>query len=63
MLIVVSVRGEYAAAAPAAPSRADIVDRNGAPLATNDMAPSLYANPREITDARETAARIVPLGC
>ncbi|HYM03029.1 MAG TPA: penicillin-binding protein 2, partial [Stellaceae bacterium] len=39
--------------------RADIVDRNGALLATTLETSSLYANPRQITDARRTAQQII----
>jgi len=38
--------------------RADIVDRNGVLLATSFARFALYANPREIWDARETALAI-----
>lgn len=38
--------------------RADIVDRNGVLLATSLASFALYANPREIWDARETAIAI-----
>lgn len=38
--------------------RADIVDRNGVLLATSLSSFALYANPREIWDARETAIAI-----
>src|SRR5690349_4554602 len=34
-------------------SRADIVDRNGVLLATTLASPSLYANPKQILDAKE----------
>jgi cell division protein FtsI (penicillin-binding protein 3) len=46
-----------------AAGRADIVDRNGVLLATSLNTASLYANPRQILDAREAAdklARILP---
>ncbi len=39
-------------------SRADIVDRNGVLLATSLPTASLYANPRQIPDADETARRL-----
>ena len=35
--------------------RADIIDRNGALLATTLRTPSLYADPKEVLNARETA--------
>jgi cell division protein FtsI (penicillin-binding protein 3) len=38
--------------------RADIVDRNGALLATNVATTSVYANPRQIVDARAAAAAL-----
>jgi cell division protein FtsI (penicillin-binding protein 3) len=38
--------------------RADIVDRNGALLATSLAQASLYANPRQVLDPAETAARL-----
>lgn len=55
----------YAAAVSAQPSksRSDIVDRNGVILATNLPAESLYANPREILDAKkaiEKVRRVLP---
>jgi cell division protein FtsI (penicillin-binding protein 3) len=39
--------------------RADIVDRNGVLLATTLATPSLYANPKEIIDARGAARKLV----
>jgi cell division protein FtsI (penicillin-binding protein 3) len=39
-------------------SRADIVDRNGVVLATNLPADSLFANPREILDAKAAIKKI-----
>jgi cell division protein FtsI (penicillin-binding protein 3) len=38
--------------------RADIVDRNGALLATSLVQASLYANPRQVLDPAETAAKL-----
>ena len=43
----------------AAPIRADIVDRNGRLLATTLDSPSLYADPRQIIDARAAAQAIL----
>lgn len=40
-------------------SRADIVDRNGVLLATTLPTPSLYADPKEVLDARSAAHKIV----
>ena len=40
-------------------SRADILDRNGILLATSVPTASVYANPRHLLDARDTARRIV----
>jgi cell division protein FtsI (penicillin-binding protein 3) len=40
-------------------SRADIIDRNGALLATTLASPSLYANPKQILDAREATRKLV----
>ena len=40
-------------------SRADIVDRNGALLATTLAAPSLYANPKQMLDPRDAAHKLV----
>jgi cell division protein FtsI (penicillin-binding protein 3) len=39
-------------------SRADIVDRNGVQLATSLASPSLYANPKQIANATDVAAKI-----
>ncbi len=39
--------------------RADIVDRNGVPLATNLETQSLYANPSKIIDAKEATEKLV----
>lgn len=47
------VRGELAM------ERADIVDRNGVLLATSLPTMSLYANPHEVIDADEAAAKLV----
>src|SRR6185437_7159520 len=49
------------AAAKVAASRADIIDRNGALLATTLAAPSLYANPKQVLDARGTAQKLVEI--
>ena len=50
----------YAATVSAQPSatRADIVDRNGIIIATNLPADSLFANPREILDAKAAIQKI-----
>jgi cell division protein FtsI (penicillin-binding protein 3) len=45
--------------APPPPGRADIVDRHGKLLAATLDSPSLYANPRQITDAADAAQKIV----
>jgi len=45
--------------APATTLRADIVDRNGALLATSVSAASLYADPREIPDPRAAADALI----
>ncbi|HEY3916684.1 MAG TPA: penicillin-binding protein 2 [Stellaceae bacterium] len=42
-------------------SRADIVDRNGVLLATTLPTPSLYADPKEVLDARSAARKLVRL--
>ncbi len=47
-----------AVAPPAAPVRADIIDRNGRLLATTLDSPSLYADPRQILDADEATRAI-----
>ncbi|HEC90853.1 MAG TPA: penicillin-binding protein 2, partial [Alphaproteobacteria bacterium] len=44
---------------PPITGRADIVDRNGIILATSLPTQSLYANPRDIIDAEDAAARLV----
>jgi len=48
-----------AAAAPNVVSRSDIVDRNGVILATSLPSASLFADPREIMNAAEAAAKLV----
>jgi cell division protein FtsI (penicillin-binding protein 3) len=40
-------------------SRADIVDRNGVLLATTLASPSLYANPKQVLDAREATKKLI----
>ena len=40
-------------------SRADIIDRNGVLLATTLKTPSLYADPKEVLDARDAARKLV----
>src|SRR6059058_3511436 len=45
--------------APAAPVRADIVDRNGSLLATTLDSPSLYADPRQILDPSEATRALL----
>lgn len=42
-------------------ARADIVDRNGVLLATNLKTASLYANPKEILDPKETVEKLAGL--
>jgi cell division protein FtsI (penicillin-binding protein 3) len=44
---------------PFAAGRADIVDRNGAILATSLATASLYANPQHVLDAHDAAQKIV----
>lgn len=44
---------------PPPPARADIVDRNGQLLATTLSSPSLYADTRDIPDAREATRAIL----
>ena len=48
-----------APSAPPPPVRADILDRNGKLLATTLDSPSLYADPRQILDAREATRAIL----
>ncbi len=48
-----------AAAAPSIAGRADIIDRNGVILATSLPSASLFADPRDIMDAEDAAARLV----
>jgi cell division protein FtsI (penicillin-binding protein 3) len=45
-------------AAHAQPDRADIVDRNGVLLASTLETPSLFANPKQIIDAKDAAKRL-----
>jgi cell division protein FtsI (penicillin-binding protein 3) len=40
-------------------SRADIIDRNGVLLATTLKTPSLYADPKQVLDARDAARKLV----
>jgi cell division protein FtsI (penicillin-binding protein 3) len=40
-------------------SRADIVDRNGVLLATTLASPSLFANPKQILDARDATKKLI----
>ncbi|MCU0883062.1 MAG: penicillin-binding transpeptidase domain-containing protein, partial [Hyphomonadaceae bacterium] len=47
-----------ASAAASAEARADIVDRNGVVLARTLPAPSLYADPENVWDVRETATAL-----
>jgi cell division protein FtsI (penicillin-binding protein 3) len=44
---------------PAAPARADIVDRNGKLLATTLDTPSVYANPKQILDAEAATRKLL----
>ncbi len=44
---------------PVLPARADVVDRNGAILATNLETASLYANPRQIQEPEVAARQLV----
>jgi len=46
------------AVAHMAPARADIVDRNGVLLASTLETPSLFANPKQIIDAKDAAKRL-----
>ena len=46
-------------ALPPPPGRADVIDRNGKLLATTLDSPSLYADPRQITDAADVARKLV----
>ncbi len=48
-----------AAAAPSVVNRADIVDRNGVILATSLPSASLFADPRDIMNAQDAAAKLV----
>ncbi|MCC7275177.1 MAG: penicillin-binding protein 2 [Alphaproteobacteria bacterium] len=51
-------RAAQAAPRAAETERADIVDRNGALLATSLPTPSLYANPKQVIDPAQTARRL-----
>jgi cell division protein FtsI (penicillin-binding protein 3) len=46
-------------AAPPAPARADIVDRNGTLLAATLDSPSVYANPKQILDPADATRKLV----
>jgi len=48
-----------AAAAPNVVKRADIIDRNGVILATSLPSASLFADPRDVMNAEDAAARLV----
>jgi len=50
--------GRFQVAAPPAPSRADIIDRDGELLATTLDSPSLYANPKQIINAAEATRKL-----
>jgi cell division protein FtsI (penicillin-binding protein 3) len=54
-------RIRYQAETWRSPRRADIVDRNGVVLATSVAVPSLYADPRRVSDPKTTAAAIAKL--
>lgn len=59
LLQAFSISQDRSGEAPAPPAmRADIVDRNGAVLATNLKVASLYAEPRHVLDPAEAAARL-----
>ena len=62
-VMVLQGAGDAMARAPIAapPGRADIVDRNGVLLATDLPTASLYAEPRRVIDAPETAERLAAL--
>jgi cell division protein FtsI (penicillin-binding protein 3) len=49
------------AEAPAAPSRADIVDRNGVVLATNLRVPGVHADPSRLQDKAGAARRLAAI--
>src|SRR5215468_2024098 len=51
--------GRLRIAAPPAPNRAPIVDRNGELLAATLDSPSLYANPKQILDAADATRKLV----
>jgi cell division protein FtsI (penicillin-binding protein 3) len=50
--------GRFQVTTPPAPSRADIIDRDGELLATTLDSPSLYANPKQIIDAAEATRKL-----
>lgn len=52
-------RTAHGTAAEAPATRADIVDRNGVLVATTLQSPSLFADPKQIIDAREATAKLV----
>jgi cell division protein FtsI (penicillin-binding protein 3) len=52
-------RGQHMHSATLPPSRAPILDRNGAELAISVMVPSVYADPREVEDPDAAAAALV----
>jgi cell division protein FtsI (penicillin-binding protein 3) len=51
--------GRFRIVTPPVPGHADIVDRNGNVLAATLDSPSLYANPKQIVDAADTARKLV----
>tara|TARA_B100000676_G_scaffold251501_1_gene256535 strand:+ start:483 stop:2246 length:1764 start_codon:yes stop_codon:yes gene_type:complete len=62
MAVPVSPDAGIAQSAASAPvGRADVVDRNGVLLATNLPTASLYAEPRRVLDAEETAQRLAQI--
>lgn len=57
----IKAQGQHQLTIKLEPTRGDIYDRNGAMLAASVPMPSLYADPKEISDPQEAARLISPI--